>query len=307
MSSVGVIGLGRMGSRMSDNLLESGIDVFGYDIREEAVERLVKVGGEDAGSIAGVAETADLVVTSLPTPDIVEDVFCGDEGLLTADTTGITVLETSTSTPETTRALAEVASEEGIRVVDAPVSGGTEGARSGTLTLMVGASESDLNPATVEALNTLGEKVYYLETVRAGHATKLVNNVLSAGNRALAMEGMALGAAHGVDLEALFDVISNASGSSNQFEKRMPRVLNRNFEAGFTVDLSKKDVGLALETSDEIDYPMGITSLVHEYYKEASANGYGEEDACAVVKVFEENAGALVESTTEIDEAFEGY
>ncbi len=307
MSSVGVIGLGRMGSRMSERLLEANFEVIGYDIREAAVDRLESAGGAGAGSIADVAESAEVLVTSLPTPDVVEDVFCGDEGLLTIDASDLTVLETSTSTPETTRALAEVASEEGIRVIDAPVSGGTEGARAGTLTMMVGAMGSDLSTATADVLDTLGKDVYYLETVGSGHATKLVNNVLSAGNRALAMEGMALGAAHGVDIEALFEVISNASGSSNQFEKRMPRVLNRNFEAGFTVDLSKKDVGLALRTADEIDYPMAITSLVHESYKEASAKGYGEEDACAVVKVFEENAGTPVESVTEVDETFEGY
>lgn len=292
---------------MSERLLESGFDIVGYDVRDEAVERLRDAGGEGAASAAEVAEAAAFVVTSLPTPEVVEDVFCGDDGILAADRRGLTVLETSTSTPDTTRALADVGREEGVQVVDAPVSGGTSGARSGTLTLMVGADETDLDAVAVDVLNALGTNVYYLGEVGAGHTTKLVNNVLTTGNRVLAMEAMTLGVAHGVDAEQLFEVISNASGSSNQFEKRVPRVLNRNFEPTFTVDLSKKDARLALRTADELDYPMTLTSLVHEYYKEASAKGHGEEDACAVVKVFEENADVLVEATTDVDEAFEGY
>lgn len=120
------------------------------------------------------------------------------------------------------------------------------------------------------------------------------------------MEAMVLGTAHGVDPRLLFEVISTSSGSSNQFEKRVPRVLNRNFEPTFTVDLSRKDLRLALATADEIDYPMSLASLVHAFYTEASAKGYSDEDACAVVKVFEENADVLVEASG-VDETFEGY
>lgn len=307
MTTVGVIGLGRMGHRMGGRLLEAEFGVVGYDLREAALERLEAAGGERAISAADVARRVDLVLTSLPTPDAVEDAFCGDDGLLAAGVEDLTVLETSTSPPETTRALAEVAAEEGLRVVDAPVSGGTEGAERGTLSFMVGAEESELGALGVEVLDVLGGETYYLGDLGAGHATKLVNNVLSSGHRVLAMEAMGLGTAYGVDPESLFEVITDSSGSSNQFEKRVPRVLNRNFEPGFALDLSKKDVRLALQLSDEIDYPMAVTSQVLQHYKEASAKGWGEEDASAVVKVFEENAGKRVESEREMDETFEGY
>ena len=306
MSTVGVVGLGRMGSRMSARLLERGFDVLGYDVRDEPIEQLRAVGGTGAISAAAVAEGSDIVLTSLPNPGIVEDVFCADDGLLAADCGGRTVLESSTSTPETTRALADVGAEEGFQVVDAPVSGGTSGARNGTLTLMVGADEAALDALAVEVLHSLGSNVFYLGETGAGHTTKLVNNVLTTGHRVLAMEAMALGTAHGVDPRQLFEVISASSGSSNQFEKRIPRVLNRNFEPTFTVDLSRKDLRLALQAADEIDYPMSVASLVHAFYTEASAKGYGEEDACAVVKVFEENADVLVEASG-VDETYEGY
>lgn len=307
MAKVGVIGLGRMGSRMAEHLLESGFDVVGYDIRDEAVDRLRTAGGEGAESIGGVTRNADVVLTSLPNPDAVEDVFCGDGGILQTAVDGLTVLEMSTSRPETTRAIADVGDEENIRVVDAPVSGGTSGARTGTLTLMIGAEEGTLEEVAEEVVATLGEQTHYLGSVGDGHTTKLVNNVLTAGNRALSMEAMTLGTALGVDPEQLFEVISNASGSSNQFEKRVPRVLNRNFDPTFTVDLTTKDVGLALQAADEIAYPMTVTGLVHEIHKEASAKGYGEEDACAIVKVFESNVDTLVEAEADVDESYDGY
>lgn len=307
MSTVGVIGLGRMGRRMGERLLETDDEILGYDVRDEAVADFESAGGTRADSPADVANGADVIVTSLPTPEIVEDVFCADDGILAGASEGLTVLDTTTSVPETTRALADVAREEGVRLVDAAVSGGTGRARKGTLTFMVGAEQGDLPPDAAAVLDALSQNAYFLGAVGTGHTTKLVNNVLSAGHRVLAMEAMALGTAHGVEPETLFEVVTNASGSSNQFEKRMPRVLNRNFEPGFTVDLSKKDVRLALQTSNEIDFPMMATSLVHDIYKEASAQGYGDEDACAIVKVIEENAGVEVASSVEMDEDYAGY
>lgn len=307
MTNVGVIGLGRMGSRMAENLLESGFNVIGYDVRAEPIKHLCEAGGEGASSIGGVLKDVDVVLTSLPDPDAVEEVFCSDGGILETARDGLTVIETSTSRPETTRALADVGQDEGIQIVDAPVSGGTSGARTGSLTLMVGAKEADLNKEIKALLEALGSSIFYLGSVGAGHTTKLVNNVLTAGHRILAMEALTLGVAQGVDPDQLYKVVTNASGSSNQFEKRVPRVLNRNFEPTFTVDLTMKDVALALQTADEITYPMSVTSLVHELHKEASSKGYGDEDACAVIKIFEENIGTKVEADSKVDESYEGY
>lgn len=307
MTDVGVIGLGRMGSRMAETLIESGFNVIGYDVRTEPVERLHELGGKGAAGIGDAVRDVDVVVTSLPDPDVVEDVFCSGGGILETARDGLTVIEMSTSRPETTRALADISREEGIQIVDAPVSGGTSGARTGSLALIIGAEKGDLNKATEAVLDTLGSKKFYLGSVGAGHTAKLVNNVLTAGHRILAMEALALGVAQGVDPEQLYEVVTNASGSSNQFEKRVPRVLNRNFEPTFTVDLTMKDVALALQTADKIPYPMSVTSLVHELHKEASSKGYGDEDACAVVKIFEENIGMKIEAESKIDESYSGY
>jgi len=121
------------------------------------------------------------------------------------------------------------------------------------------------------------------------------------------MEAAALGAERGVDGEAMFEVLSNAGGASNQFEKRVPRALNRNFEPGFTVDLGRKDLGLAVETATRMGLPMRAASAVHRLFVEASARGYGDEDAAALVKLFEECTETLVEADAHVDETFEGY
>ena len=306
MQTIGVIGLGRMGGSMARCLLETGFRVVGYDVSDAAVATLEDAGGEGRASPASVGADAAVVVTSLPSPEAVETAIAGEDGVL-AGGGGTTVLEASTSDPDTTIAIAAVAAESHVTLVDAPVSGGPGPAAEGALTFMIGAEAGSLDPLTVEVLEALSAEAHYLGDVGAGHTAKLLNNVMFVGNLLVAMEALALGAARGVDQEALFDVVASSSGTSAQFEKRVPRVLNRNFEAGFTVELTRKDLALALRTADAVDYPTILSSTIHELYTTAAARGYGEEDAAAVVKVFEEHAGVPVESAAEMDETFEGY
>lgn len=306
MSTIGVIGLGRMGGNMSRRLIDSGFDVIGFDESEAATGRLLDAGGESGNSPAAVAAAANVVLTSLPSPEAVEDVFCSVGGILEGGD-GCTVLETSTSDPDTTLALAELAAEENVRLVDAPVSGGPGPAADGVLTVMVGAEAGSLDPVAASVVEALSNEVFYLGEVGAGHTVKLVNNAMSMGTLLVTMEALALGVARGLDPETIFDVVSNSSGASAQLAKRAPRVMNRNFEAGFTVGLTRKDLGLALRAADAIDYPMLTGSAVHELYKEACAMGLEDEDACAIVKVFEANTGVPVESAADVDESYGGY
>ena len=243
MQTIGVVGLGRMGGSMARRLLESGFHVIGYDVSDGAVATLEDAGGEGRASPASVGTDAAVVVTSLPSPEAVETAIAGEDGVL-AGGGGTTVLEASTSDPDTTIALAEVAAEAGVTVVDAPVSGGPGPAAEGGLTFMIGAEAGALDSLTVEVVEALSAEVHYLGEVGAGHTAKLLNNVMFVGNLLVALEALALGAARGVDQEALFEVVASSSGTSAQFEKRVPRVLNRNFEAGFTVDLTRKDLAL---------------------------------------------------------------
>lgn len=302
--TAGVVGLGRMGGNMARRLVDEGIDVVGTDARPEAVADLEAAGGRGRSSPAAVARAVDVVVSSLPDPPTVEAVYTADDGLLAGADAETVVLETSTIDPDTTASLAD----RGVDVLAAPVSGGPEDCRDGTLTVIVGGERSVFEREDVAAVcSALGRTVHYAGGIEAGHTLKLLNNVMSMGNLLLAMEALSLGAARGVDGEVMLSVLGDAGGSSNQFRKRAPRVLNRHFDPGFTVDFGEKDLGLALDTADETTHPMPVTSLVHSLFVEASAKGYGTEDAAAVVKLFEETADARVEADGHVDEAFEGY
>lgn len=306
--TVGIVGLGRMGGNMAANLVESGFEVRGFDVREDALGDFEDVGGIACESVAAVAVASSTVLTSLPDPAAVEDVYLGVDGLLASAATGTVALETSTVDPGTTLAIADAADEHGVDVLGAPVSGGPGDSRDGTLTVMVGGSEAVFDrPQVQTVLDALGETVYHTGEVDAGHTVKLVNNVLSMGNLLLAMEAVSLGSARGVDGEVLLEVLGSAGGASNQLEKRLPRVLNRNFEPGFTVEFARKDLGLARDAAEDVDRPLLVGSLVHSLFTEASAEGLGEEDACAVVKLFERYGDAVVEAESRVDETFEGY
>ncbi len=303
--TVGVIGLGRMGGSAASYLVDDGFEVHGYDLdpaaREAAAEHGVTVGADNAA----VVGESDVVVTSLPTPDIVADVYL-DDGVLAAAGGSLAAIEISTIDPDTTERVAAAAAEAGVDFVDAPVSGGPEASADGTLTMMVG-GDADVveTPPVAPVVDALSDPSFHVGDVGAGHTAKLLNNVMSMGNLLLAMEAMAMGVERGLDGTRLLEVLSNAGGSSNQFEKRLPRALNRNFEPGFAVELARKDLGIALEAADGTDHSMPVTSLVHQFYVRAVQEGHGKEDAVAVAKLFE--GDTPIESDEYVDESYDGY
>lgn len=301
--TVAIVGLGLMGGNMAARLLDHEFTVVGYDVDDDAVAAAESMGVEVAESPAGAAARADVVVTSLPNPDVVEGAYLGEDGIARSDCIAI---EMSTIDPDTTQRIASEAPD--LRLLDAPVSGGPESTEEGTLTIICGGPDDVFEREEVGAVfDALGDKVYHTGALGTGHTVKLLNNMLSMGNLMLAMETVALGAEAGVDGEAMLEVLTNAGGSSNQLEKRFPRVLNRNFEPGFSVDYAKKDTGLAVETAGNRDVPMAIGSLVHQLYVRASAEGLGGEDASSVVKLFEQSTGTDVEANREVDESYGGY
>jgi len=304
--TVGVIGLGRMGGSAASYLVDEGFTVHGRDVsaaaREAAAEHGVTV-GDSAGA---VARAVDVVVTSLPTPAVVAEVYLGEDGVLAANEESLAAIEISTIDPDTTELVAAAAEEAGVAFVDAPVSGGPEASSDGTLTMMVGGDEDVVeSPPVAPVIDALSSPSFHVGGTSAGHTAKLLNNVMSMGNLLLAMEAVAMGVDRGLDGERLLSVLSDAGGSSNQFEKRLPRALNRNFEAGFAVELARKDLGLALDAADNADHAMPVTALIHQYYVRAVQEGYAGEDAVAVAKLFE--GDTRIESDAHVDESYEGY
>ncbi len=306
--TVGIVGLGRMGGNIAMHLLDDGFTIHGCDADPEKVDAFEADGGIAHDSPADLGAEVSIVITSLPNPPIVEEVYLGETGLAAGDTTDLVALEMSTIDPETIVTIDDSLPESGLDLLGAPVSGGPEDAANGTLTVMVGGDEATVHRDAVQTvLDTIGSNVYHTGAVDSGHTLKLLNNTMSMGNLLLALEAVSLGAARGVDGEVMLEVLSNAGGSSNQFEKRFPRVLNRNFQAGFTVDFAKKDVGLALETAKQMNRPMYLAPILHAMLTRASAAGYGSEDVAAAVKCYEEDQDALVEADEHVDESYEGY
>jgi 3-hydroxyisobutyrate dehydrogenase-like beta-hydroxyacid dehydrogenase len=293
-TTAGVVGLGKMGGNMAKCLLDAGFDVYGHDVQAAAREEFGDHGGIVADSARDVASEAGVTITSLPNSDIVEDVYLSEGGLVDEDVETV-FLEMSTIAPPTTATLAEAVELTPSEILDAPITGSPDDSRQGTLTALVGGPEAvfEGEPAQ-DVLGALSKEIHYAGESGAGHAMKLLNNTMSMGNLVLAMETVTLGAKYGIEAERLWDILGNASATSVAFESRMPRVLERDFEAGFTVDFAKKDIGLAMEMADAKDYPLFLGSLVHRMYTRASDEGYGQEDVGAVVKMFEEQTGTTV-------------
>jgi 3-hydroxyisobutyrate dehydrogenase len=283
---VGFIGLGVMGSRMAQTLARAGHALHVFDIDPEKTRAVAAAGATAAGSPSDVARKSDVVFTSLPWPATVKEVYLGADGVVEAARPGTILVDTSTVDPETTRAVHAAAATRGVRYLDAPVSGGFREAENGTLVVIVGGDREAFDEAR-PVLDALGSTVHYAGPSGAGNIVKLVNNVMSMGNMLVAAEVFVLGVKAGMDAKTLFEILRGSAGRSYHFEKRLPNILARNFAPGFTVDLARKDLGLAVDMARSHDVPVPATSLLHQLYNASSALGDGKNDFASIVKLFE--------------------
>ena len=199
---------------------------------------------------------------------------------------GTILVDMSTVDPETTRAVHAAAAARRVHHLDAPVSGGYREAENGTLVIIVG-GERDAFDQAKPVLEVLGASVHHAGPSGAGNIVKLVNNVMSMGNMLVAAEVFVLGVKAGMDPKTLFEILRTSAGRSYHFERRLPNILARNFAPGFTVDLARKDLGLAVDMARSHDVPVPATSLLHQLYNASSALGDGPNDFAAIVKLFE--------------------
>lgn len=280
-TSVTVIGLGAMGGAVARRLVESGIDTGVHDISPDAVARLVDGGAREVDPSSG--DLGDFVLTSLPDDRAVTAALL-DSGLLSR-LSGKVLIELSTILPATMSLVAERAREHDVAVIDAPVSGGPAEALKGALVLLAGASSPVLHRASA-VLDVLGT-VEHVGEAGDGKAVKLVNNVMSMGNVAVAAEAFALGTTLGLDAGRLYDVLSRSGGRSHHFTKRIPYALADDYAPRFSLNLGEKDLRLALQLAHDEGYVMPTASIVHQVFEMGRAQGLGGEDAIAVLKVFE--------------------
>jgi 3-hydroxyisobutyrate dehydrogenase len=216
----------------------------------------------------------------------VRSVYLGADGVLEGARPGMVLVDMSTVDPETTRTVSAAAAARGVQYLDAPVSGGWREAETGALVIIVGGQREAFDRVR-DVLAVLGSNIHYAGPSGAGSIVKLVNNVMSMGNVLVAAEAFVLGVQAGMEPQRLLEILRTSAGRSYHFEKRFPNILARNFAPGFTVDLARKDLGLAVDMARSHNVPVPATSLLHQLYNACAALGEGSNDFAAIVKLYE--------------------
>ena len=297
---IGFIGIGVMGRPMTLNLLKAEHQVTIYARRPEKpeVQEVLNAGARLAPSPRAVAMASDIVITMLPNSPQVEEVVAGPQGILEGARKGLIIVDMSTVAPAVTRKLAQRASTQGVHLLDAPVSGGSQGAVNGTLTIMVGGERGIFEQAQ-PVLEAMGKKenIFYVGPSGAGEVVKIVNNILCGIIAAGIAESFVLGVKAGADVDTMAKIIGVSSGASWQLANQFPlRAFNGSFQPGFMTDLLHKDLGLALDLAAENSTPAAMTALSRQMYEMTRAAGYGREDYTSLLKVLEQMVGVEVRS-----------
>ncbi|HYQ67483.1 2-hydroxy-3-oxopropionate reductase [Actinophytocola sp.] len=286
---IGFVGLGIMGGQMASNLLDAGFEVIGFDLVPEALERLSTTGGRVASSAGQAAAEADVVITMLPNHSHVEAAALGEGGVLDGAKPGTLYIDMSSIRPATARKLAEVGADRGIRVLDAPVSGGEKGAVDGVLSIMVGGSEE--NFAAAQAVFAPLGKAVHVGPAGSGQTVKAANQLVVGGTYALVAEAIVLLEASGLDASVGLDVLAGGLAGSRILELKRRTMVAREFQPGFRIDLHHKDMGIVLDAARDAGVALPVGNLVAALIASARAQGYGQLDHSALLKVAENLAG----------------
>ncbi len=297
---IGFIGIGVMGRPMTLNLLKAGhhVTIFARHPDKPEVQEVLQAGASLAPSPRAVAMASDMVITMVPNSMQVEEVVAGPQGIFEGARKGLIIIDMSTIAPSMSRKLAEAALAHGAHFLDAPVSGGSQGAVNGALTIMVG-GEREIFEQARPVLEAMGKKenIFHVGPHGSGEVVKIVNNILCGAIAAAIAESFVLGVKAGADAETMAKIIGVSSGASWQLANQFPlRAFNGSFQPGFMTDLLHKDLGLALDLAAESQTPVAMTALTRQMYEMARAAGYGHEDYTSLLKVLEGMAGVEVRS-----------
>lgn len=290
---LGYAGMGIMGRGMAANLVQAGYDVTVWNRTAPRTDELAAAGAAVAASPAELAAKCDIVMVCVSdTPDV-EEVALGDDGLIHGLGPGKLVVDHSTIGASATLRLAAAVQEVGADWIDAPVSGGSEGAVNGTLAIMVGGSADNVDRAR-PFLEAYGTSITHVGGVGDGQLAKVVNQVLVVVNALAVSEALLLADAAGLDLPTTIAAVEDGAAGSWMFSNRGPQVAVRDWRPGFTIDLQQKDLRIVLEAADELAVPIPGTSLVFQMYRALQKRGLGDEGNHALIKALEEMAGVEV-------------
>jgi 2-hydroxy-3-oxopropionate reductase len=290
VTTIGFIGLGIMGAPMAGHLVDAGHDVVGYNRSRPAVDALVERGGRAAGSVAEAVRDAEVVFTMVPDSPDVEDVALGDDGIYAAAEPGTLHVDCSTIRPDVARALAAAGDERGIRVVDAPVSGGEAAAKEGTLSIMVGGAAEHVEAAR-PYLDVVGATVVHVGPAGSGQTVKAANQLIVAGNIQLLAEALVFLEAHGVDTEAATQVLGGGLAGSTVLQRKAAGMRAREFAPGFRIDLHHKDMGIVTAAARDAGVAIPLGAHVAQLVGALRAMGHGDLDHSALLLLVERLSG----------------
>ncbi|MEV7869859.1 2-hydroxy-3-oxopropionate reductase [Streptomyces sp. NPDC088124] len=287
------IGLGIMGSPMSEHLIKAGYAVTGYTLEREKLDRLAAAGGTAAGSVAEAVAGAEVIITMVPASPQVEAVAYGDDGILAHAAPGALLIDMSSITPETSVELARNAAAKGVRVLDAPVSGGEAGAVEAVLSIMVGGEQAVFDEAR-PLLEVLGKTVVLCGPHGAGQTVKAANQLIVAVNIQACAEAVVFLEKSGVDLAAALDVLGGGLAGSTVLARKRNAFLNRDFAPGFRIDLHHKDMGIVTDAARAVGAPLPVGAAVAQLVASLRAQGDGGLDHSALLRGVERLAGRQV-------------
>ncbi|MFD8603474.1 tartronate semialdehyde reductase [Streptomyces sp. TSRI0445] len=293
LPKVAWIGLGIMGSPMSENLIKAGYSVTGYTLEQDKIDRLVAAGGTGASSIADAVRDADVVITMVPASPQVEAIAYGPDGILENAKRGALLVDMSSITPQTSVDLAKNAAEKGIRVLDAPVSGGEAGAIEAVLSIMVGGEQADFDAAK-PLLDALGKTIVLCGPHGSGQTVKAANQLIVAVNIQACAEAVVFLEKSGVDLTAALDVLNGGLAGSTVLARKKDNFLKRDFAPGFRIDLHHKDMGIVTDAARNVGAALPVGGVVAQLVASLRAQGDGGLDHSALLRSVERLSGSQV-------------
>ena len=287
---IGFIGLGIMGRGMVDNLMKAGFDVAVWNRTAARMTPFIERGAAAADSPRAVAERSDIIIICVSdTPDV-EEVILGEDGVIHGAAAGDLVIDMSTINPVNTVEIAEQLKAKGVSMLDAPISGGSEGAANGTLSIMIGGSDADVARA-MPCFEAMGSTITHVGEAGAGQTVKLSNQILCVVNMLAASEALLFAQAGGVNLEKMLSAVTGGAAGSWMLANRGPQVINDYWEPGFSIDLQQKDLRLVLGAADEMGIPVIATALCFNLYRTLQAQGHGGDGNHSIIRALEAMAG----------------
>ena len=287
---VAFIGMGTMGAPMALNLLKAGHSVTVHNRTRQREEPVAAAGAKRAASPQEAATGAEIIITCVSDSPDVEAVTLGDRGIIQSAAVGSIVIDMSTINPAVTQRLAATLGERGIRAIDAPVSGGSEGAKNGTLSIMMGGEAEDIARA-MPVLQALGKTITHVGPIGAGQMTKAINQIIAAGTYFAVAEGMALGLKAGLDMDKVVQAVGSGAAGSWGLTHRSGNMIDNAYPLGFRMRLHRKDLKIALEAARQLGVTLPVAAYVEQVENGLIARGYGDEDVSAIARSIREQSG----------------